>query len=343
MYNNSMMRYAIIATLGPATQSSKMWEGLLADGATAFRLNTSHLAVTDLLNWVERLEQFFQNRGAEIEVVLDLQGSKWRLGELPPRVLVEGEQVRLVLAEAAGDSGGVLPVPRADFFRAAPLSDGEVVLNDAKARLRIERVEAGALLTRVTQAGPVSARKGITLPGSSLRSEDLCEKDREIAEHARDWGFATFAVSYVKDAAEMRRYQTLLNDLLGPGRQIIAKLERAQAMQEAAAIAAHASALWICRGDLGAEIGLPDMARAVHQIARTRSTLPVPVMMAGQVLEHMTCAPNPTRSEVCYLHDCLEWGCDGFVLSDEVAVGQYPLESCRAAAMFRQTGAASKL
>lgn len=339
------MQYAVIATLGPATHDARAWEDLLAAGATAFRLNTSHIAVNDLLGWLARLEVFFHTRPARepVEVVLDLQGSKWRLGVLPARELIVGERVRLVLADALdpGDSAlsGAIPVPRADFFRAAPLSDGEVVLNDAKVRLRIERIEGGVVHARVTQGGPVAARKGITLPGSSVRSEALCEKDREIVERTRAWGFTSCAVSYVKDALEMRRYREIFAALPDPTPKIIAKLERAQAMLEAAAIAQHANEVWVCRGDLGAEMGLPAMAKAVRRLAEHRADIPAPVIMAGQVLEHMTISPTPTRSEVCYLYDCLDWGCDGFVLSDEAAVGRYPVESCRTAAMFRQTGA----
>ena len=334
--------YEIIATLGPSSADPSVWEKLLSAGATAFRLNSSHLTVDELLGWLDRLERFFQTRGGPVEVVIDLQGSKWRLGALEPRYLDMGEQVMLILAEAAdpstGGLSGALPVPRADFFRAAPLSDGEVVLNDAKVRLRIEGVQENALVARVTHAGPIASRKGITLPGSSYRSEALSEKDHQIVTRTRPWDFASFAVSYVKDAAEMRRYRAIFDAMPGMLPRLIAKLERAEAMHEAAEIGQTLlpdGALWVCRGDLGAEVGLPAMARAVHHLTQQIASMPAPLLMAGQVLEHMTCASNPTRSEVCYLHDCLRAGYRGFVLSDEVAVGPYPVESCQAAAAFR--------
>jgi pyruvate kinase len=93
--------------------------------------------------------------------------------------------------------------------------------------------------------------------------------------------------------------------------------------------------LWVCRGDLGAELGLRDMAAAVQRFTQTVGDLPAPVLMAGQTLEHMTRQPTPTRSEVCYLYDTLLAGYRGVVLSDETAIGHYPVESCRAAALFR--------
>ncbi len=335
--------YEVIATLGPSCADAAVWEKLLAAGASAFRLNSSHLTVDELTVWLNRLEAFFEARGSSVEVVIDLQGSKWRLGTLEPRFLDLDQQVTLILAEAVSPGSNVqtavLPVPRADFFRAAPLSDGEVVLNDAKVRLRIEGIQENAVIALVTQAGPVSARKGITLPGSSYRSEALSKKDHEIVTRTRQWSFASYAISYVKDAVEMRRYRAVFDALPGKPPKLIAKLERAQAMDEASEIAQALlpnGALWVCRGDLGAEVGLPAMAQAVHHLTQQIGSIPAPLLMAGQVLEHMTLSPNPTRSEVCYLHDCLRAGYRGFILSDEAAAGPYPVESCRAAAVFRQ-------
>ena len=107
-------------------------------------------------------------------------------------------------------------------------------------------------------------------------------------------------------------------------------------------IAAVANELWVCRGDLGAELGLREMAVAVQRFTQMLGDLSVPVLMAGQVLEHMTQQPTPTRSEVCYLYDTLLAGYRGVVLSDEAAIGRYPVASCRAAAMFRAGSAISR-
>jgi pyruvate kinase len=106
-------------------------------------------------------------------------------------------------------------------------------------------------------------------------------------------------------------------------------------VDEALLVAASADELWLCRGDLGAELGLRAMAEAVQGFSGTIRALPIPTLLAGQVLEHMTGHPTPTRSEVCYLYEALLKGYNGFVLSDEAAIGRYPIESCRAAALFR--------
>jgi pyruvate kinase len=200
--------------------------------------------------------------------------------------------------------------------------------------LQVEAVAGERLLVRVTRGGLLSAHKGITYVASDFRSEALNEKDQEIIQQTKDLPGIRFAISYLRDATEMHRYRTRL----GPRAYLIAKLERAPAMAEAEQIAVEANELWVCRGDLGAELGLPGMAQAVYEFSGRVCGLDCPVMMAGQVLEHMTAAAAPTRAEVCALHDALALGYCGFVLSDETAIGRKPLEACRVAAMFRDNG-----
>jgi pyruvate kinase len=323
-----MKSYSIMATLGPASDRTDIWEAMLAAGATGFRLNTSHLSLEQLAQWMERLERFLRGRG--VPVVLDLQGSKWRLGQFEGRGVMLNERVTLVLDKISEDAGEI-PVPHADFFIAAARSDGEVVLNDAKVRLQVEGIEAERVKARVVQAGPLAANKGITLSRSVYRSERLNEKDQGIYRNTADLNWVRYAISYIKDGAEMRHYC----DLLGGRVDLIAKLEREPALADVQRIAAQAGEVWVCRGDLGAELGLRAMAEAVNGFTRGLPALNVPALMAGQVLEHMVSSPVPTRSEVCYLYDALSAGYAGVVLSDETAMGKYPVQACGMAAQFK--------
>lgn len=324
------MNYEIIATLGPASAEATLWQTMLDAGATAFRLNTSHLSIEQLEAWLANLQAFQAKQERAVPVILDLQGSKWRLGSFAPFELVAGQQIALVHASIF-EGSDVLPVPHADFFSAAPFSSGEIVLNDAKIRLRIETTLPDRVQARVLLGGVIAPHKGITFTASEYRSESLSEKDQTIFKLAHGIERVSFAISYVRDAAEMARYRVLF----GSAARLIAKLERGPAMQEAEQISRSADELWICRGDLGAELGLPAMAEAVARFTAQVRSLPVPAIMAGQVLEHMTVSPTPTRSEVCYLYDTLIQGYHGFVLSDEAAIGRYPIESCRVANLFR--------
>lgn len=324
------MNYAITATLGPASREAATWRDMLSAGVTSFRLNTSHLTTGQVGEWLERLAGFFQSLDSAVPVVLDLQGSKWRVGQFETLELRPGQLVKLCLANE-GDPASGLPVPHADFFQAARQAGREILLNDAKIQLDVQSLGETYLTARVAQGGMLSAHKGLTFRESDYRVETIREKDRAIAEQFGAFSGVRFAVSYVRDGREMERYR----HWLGSEASLIAKLERGPAMQDALEMAHSANELWVCRGDLGAELGLAGMARSVARFSDRISEISVPVLMAGQVLEHMTHEAAPTRSEVCYLLDSLSRGYRGFVLSDEAAIGSYPVESCRAAAMFR--------
>jgi pyruvate kinase len=325
------MNYEIIATLGPASQDAVIWKAMLAAGASAFRLNTSHLSIEQLETWLESLEKFRIAASEEsYPIFLDLQGSKWRLGQFQSFALIPGETVELICALST-DRAGCLPVPHQDFFKAAEMANGEIVLNDAKSRLMVDAIQPGRIVARVHQGGDISGHKGITFAACTYRSEALSQKDRSILDLTRNIPSVRYAISYIKDAAEMNHYRSLV----GKEPYLAAKLEREPAVDEPQAMAEFANEIWLCRGDLGAELGLVGMAESAARFSENVSELKIPAVMAGQVLEHMTTRPVPTRSEICYLYDSLQKGYAGFVLSDETAIGPHPVESCKVAAMFR--------
>jgi pyruvate kinase len=324
------MKYELIATLGPSSSTETLWQAMLSAGVTGLRLNTSHLSLEQLAAWLERLEQFSARCEAPPALVLDLQGSKWRLGQLEMRQLEEGEMIDLIYSTETAQEG-TLPVPHADFFQAAPLSSGEIVLNDARVRLVVEKSTSEQIRARVSLGGPIAAHKGITFTASDYRTEALNAKDQAILRQTRGIPAIRYAISYVKDAIEMSRYRALC----GQDVTLAAKLERQPALEQARQIAETADEVWLCRGDLGAELGQVKMAEAVYRFAADLNAINRPVYLAGQVLEHMVEHPIPTRSEVCYLYEALQKGFAGVILSDETAVGRYPLESCQAAAQFR--------
>jgi pyruvate kinase len=324
------MEYKIIATLGPSSSSEATWLAMLLAGATGFRLNTSHLSLAQINEWLERLNTFIHGLETRPYLALDLQGSKWRLGQFTSFELQEGETIELVYGVSA-DNPHVLPVPHKDFFSTAETASGEIILNDARSRLLIETAGKDWLKARVIQGGMISANKGITVPNHKQRIEVLGEKDRAVYEKTLHLDFIHYAISYVKDAVEMERYRVLF----GKEAHLIAKLERQPAIREAQSIAAFSNELWLCRGDLGAELGLKGMAEAVALVNLDVNNLSRPMFMAGQVLEHLTHHETATRSEICFLYDTLQRGYQGVVLSDETAIGRDPVGTCRTAAVFK--------
>lgn len=322
------MIYQVIATLGPASNTPEIWKEMLDNGCSGFRINTSHVSLAELQQLLERLTAFLRNHSPAMPIFLDLQGSKWRLGRFPAYKLEKNRVVELVQAETA-PSGHTLPVPHEDFFKAGQEAK-EIALNDAKIRIKIESWSADRLTGRVMDGGEISGRKGITLPGTAYRQEKLNPRDEEIFHNCREQPNVRFAVSFIKDSIEMAVYRRLM----GSATHLIAKLERESAVHDVDAMAESVNEFWLCRGDLGAEVGLADMARLTAELNPRVPTIAKPIYLAGQVLEHMTSHPQPTRSEVCHLYDMLRWGYRGVILSDETAVGHYPVESCKMAALF---------
>ena len=356
------MNYRIVATLGPATGEENVWASLLQAGVTAFRLNTSHIELNDLHSWLERISGFLERSGSGVSggqgrrglqdregsfpeepfpVILDLQASKWRIGEVKSTELRIGAAIELIPGEGEDNnttaSGSrILQIPHLDFFAAAQTAEsGEIAINDAKVMLHIENREKRRITARVTRGGEISTGKGITLVGSGYRIEQLNQKDKRVVEIGCAYPFVRYALSYVKDAAEMDNYRRLFNDRWGDRHYLIAKLEQASALEEAEEISRSADELWICRGDLGAEMGPAAMAEGLFRFFPRIRKIPKPVLLAGQVLEHMSAHPAPTRSEISYLYESLRRGFRGIVLSDETALGSFPLEACRTAALFR--------
>lgn len=323
------MKYDITATLGPASESEDLWREMITAGVTSFRFNTSHMEADKVEDMVKRISAFLSKENSDVPIVLDLQGSKWRIGTIEPHDMKEGDVVELRLSDSS-DSKSHIPVPHEDFFTAAHSSGSEIVLNDRKVVLSVEEVSGDSIKARVEKGGPVSSRKGITFSDSQFRSESLKKKDSEIIRRMEPYS-VRYAVSYVKDAEEMKRYR----ELLGENKYIIAKLERGEAVRDALRIKDFSNELWLCRGDLGAELGLRKMAEAAAEFSGIVKDIPCPVVLAGQVLEHMANFPEPTRSEVSYIYEALQKGYSGIVLSDETAVGCCPIEACLTAAMFR--------
>ncbi len=322
--------YDIIATLGPVSDEPNLWHSMLDEGVTGFRLNTSHLTLPELKDWLKRYRFFSNGLNTPCDLILDLQGSKWRLGNIIESELVQGESVKLVHSDTSGQRH-VLPVPHADFFAAAPKSAPDIFLNDAKVHLMVQSINEQTIVAKVVRGGQLSSGKGLTFAESQFRQEAFSPKDLSIIQSTSDMPNIRYAVSYVKDADEMAYYKTQFK----PGAYIIAKIERKTAVNDLSGLSEQASELWVCRGDLGAELGLSDMAQSVNRISEEVARLPIPVLMAGQVLEHMTALPVSTRSEICYMYDCLHTGYKGFVLSDETAIGKFPIVSCKTAAIFK--------
>ncbi len=304
--------HQVVATVGPASYG--LVSRLVEAGATAFRLNASHLSAADLALHIREIRA----EAPRLEIVVDLQGAKMRVGDGQARLVKTNEQLRFCL-HADGD----VHVPHPELFAAVSVGD-TLKCDDDRLHFIVEHVEACVIKTRSLQDGVVSPRKGINLANHPVRLDGLTQTDRLHVEACQPFEDISFAVSFVCDGTEAAWVRAL-----SPRRHLIAKIERREALDRVDDIYRAFDAVWICRGDLGAQLGPRDLARF---IAAFRPPIDqVPTWIAGQVLEHLTHHARPTRSEICHLFDLMSRGYAGIVLSDESAVGIDPVNAVRVA------------
>ncbi|HEY3358644.1 MAG TPA: pyruvate kinase [Polyangia bacterium] len=310
--------FQLVATLGPASLDCA--PALAAAGATSFRLNASHLSPAAAAAAVAQVRQALP----DAPLVVDLQGAKMRLGVLPERPVRAGDTVRF----AAVPGPGAVPLPHPELF--AAVRPGETLsCDDDRLRFRVRAVAGEELEAVALTDGPLRPRKGVNVVEHPVELEDLSPSDRGFLDALEGVPGLAFAYSFMQDGAEaawLRRR--------APGAPVVGKIERAEAVTHLAAIDARVDVVWICRGDLGAQLGMAALGRLVGGL--DPRALRRPALMAGQVLEHLTTHPEPTRSEVCHLHDLVARGYAGLVLSDETAIGRDPAAAVARAAELWQ-------
>jgi pyruvate kinase len=305
--------FQLIATIGPA--SASVAPQLAAAGATAFRLNASHLDASELSDALGRLAR----ECPEAPVVVDLQGAKMRLALPWPREVGTGELVRFTRAP-----GGDVHVPHPELFEQARAGD-VLSADDGRVRFEVEPAGAGVIGARALNAGVLRPRTGVNLERHPVRLAGLTALDAQACRLAAEGGAAALAFSFMLDGTEAAWLRHA-----APGCGVVGKIERREAVDHLRDIAERVDSIWICRGDLGAQLGPAALARSVAALDPRR--FPVPVLMAGQVLEHLTRHQEPTRSEVCHLFDLVARGFAGIVLSDETAIGDDPVHAVATAA-----------
>jgi pyruvate kinase len=321
-------RTKIVATLGPASRSVEMMEALIRAGADVFRLNFSHGSRDDHADNVAMARAAARRAGKEIGLLGDLPGPKLRLGELTGGYadLYEGSEVTLAV-EPEGDSSR-LPVSWEGLPRAVA-DDSPVFLADGRIRLRVLERGAREVRCEVEAGGRVGSHQGLNLPGTEVALPAVGDADLAWVDFAVGNGIDLLAVSFVRRAEDLETVERRLR-VSGSDIPLIAKIEKPQAADNAEEIIGAAlSGIMIARGDLGIELPLasvPVVQKRLLALAGKRSK---PSITATQMLASMVESPRPTRAEVSDVANAIWQGTDAVMLSEETAIGEYPVEAVR--------------
>lgn len=324
-------RTKIVATLGPALDDPKVLDKLIEAGVDVVRINLSHDRHEVHLKRVEAARDRAKAYGREVGVLVDLQGPKIRTGKFKNGSvqLREGETFILDVnhpldagtSERVGVTYKALPQ---DLTRGATL-----LLDDGRLTLWVDKIEASAVICRVVVGGELSNNKGINRQGGGLSANALTDKDREDLKFAAAIKADYLAISFVRTADDVNEARLLLRAAGGHG-GIIAKIERAEAVENAQAIIDAADAIMVARGDLAVEIGdaaVPPIQKRLIRLARMRNKV---VITATQMMESMIESAIPTRAEVSDVANAVLDGTDAIMLSAETATGKHPVAAVSA-------------
>lgn len=322
-----MRQTKIVATLGPATDEGATLQRLLGAGVDVVRLNFSHGHVDDHRRRADTVRTHAATLGRDVGVLCDLQGPKIRIecfanGSIE---LAEGAAFRL---DTRADPANGTKSCVACAYPQLPLDvrAGDILLlNDGAIVLRVTGTSETVVDTVVQVGGTLSNRKGINRLGGGLSADALTDKDRADIVHAVSLDADFIAVSFPRSAADMHEARRLVVEAGGRA-QLVAKIERAEALQDLDALIEASDAVMVARGDLGVEIGdaeLPGWQKRIISAARERNKM---VITATQMMESMIVSPIPTRAEVLDVANAVMDGTDAVMLSAETASGHHPIK-----------------
>jgi pyruvate kinase len=324
-----LRRTKIVATLGPACSDPKVLDRMIEAGVDVVRLNFSHGTAEEHIQRADLVRSLAKTRGRAVGVLVDLQGPKIRIGKFKDGKVTLNNGDRFILdAECElGDQERVgLDYPDLvyDVSRGSTL-----LLDDGRIEMWVEEVQGTQVVCKVVQGGVLSNNKGINRKGGGLSASALTDKDIEDIKTAALLKADYLAVSFPRSAADIQQAREILQ-AHGGNSWIVAKIERAEAVEDLEAIVKASDVIMVARGDLGVEVGdaaVPSLQKKMIRLARHNNKLAI---TATQMMESMISSPIPTRAEVSDVANAVLDGTDAVMLSAETAVGDYPVEAISA-------------
>jgi pyruvate kinase len=316
----------IVCTIGPASRSEAVLEQLILQGMNVARLNFAHGTLQGHTEDIQRIRAVAARLKRHCMIMADLPGPKIRIGKLleEPLLLKKGNDVILTVKDLVGTADQI-PVE----YKRLPESVNRgslIFLNDGFIQLQVEKVSGDKIFCRTVIGGPLLSYKGLNLPGVKTFADAVSDKDLEFVAFALQEGVDAFGVSFAETADDIRKVKTFAQQD-GQSAYVVAKIERAEAIVNFDEIVTAADAIMIARGDLGVQIPLQDVPAVQKKLINKANLLGRPVITATQMLLSMTENIRPTRAEVSDVANAILDGTDAVMLSEETAIGRYPVEA----------------
>lgn len=322
-------RTKIVCTLGPVSGEPLALRAMVDAGMDMARLNCSHGDWESKGAWIEWLRE----NAPQIAVLADLQGPKFRIGDMGEGLELEPETMVTV-----GEGGAQIPIDQPEIL-AAMEPGADLLLGDGEIELRIVAVAGkNRFEARVVNGGLLKSRKGVTLVGKVFDTPSLTRKDLDDVREAVGRGVDFVALSYVKSAADLRELRRVIDRMPGgAGIRLCAKIETPAAVDDLPNILKVADVIMVARGDLGLQMAMDEVPIIQKSIIEACTWAGVPVITATQMLESMIENPRPTRAEATDIANAVLDGTDALMLSGETAAGKHPIECVRTMARIALT------
>jgi pyruvate kinase len=319
-------RTKIVATIGPASESPAMLERLIRAGMNVARLNFSHGDFAGHADRIARVRAAERAAGRRVAIMADLPGPKMRVGKIEPEPieLRGGDAFTLTTEEIVGNTSRV----SVSFERLPQVvrPGARLFLNDGLVQLEVVGVSGPEVRCKVVVGGELRSRKGLNLPGIELGISAFTDHDRACLEFALDHGVDAVSQSFVETAADIEAVRAAAR-VRGKHPFILAKVERAGALEHLDAILQVTDGLMLARGDLGVEVPIEKIALTQKEVLAKANLAGKPVITATQMLESMVSSRLPTRAEATDVANAILDGTDAIMLSAESAMGRYPEEA----------------
>ena len=321
-------RTKIVATIGPATESASQIEKLVTAGATTFRLNFSHGDHAEHAKRIKTIREVSQKLGIHIGILQDLQGPKIRLGRFKDGPISVENGNRFSLTSENVECNQNIATVTYDRLTEEVTPGNRILLDDGRVEMMVEEVDVDnkTLHCSVTVGGVLSNNKGVNFPDVQLSIRALTEKDKiDLAFGLKqdvDW----IALSFVRNPSDIEEIKSLITEQ-GYSVPVIAKIEKFEAIDQIDSVLKLCDGVMVARGDLGVEMPAEEVPLLQKDLIKKANSLGIPIITATQMLDSMASSPRPTRAEVSDVANAILDGTDAVMLSNETAVGEYPIEA----------------
>ncbi|WP_019501799.1 pyruvate kinase [Pseudanabaena sp. PCC 6802] len=321
-------RTKIVATIGPATSSPEMIRKLIEAGATTMRLNFSHGTHADHHRNICTIRQISSELNQPVAILQDLQGPKIRLGRFANGSIILNKGDMFTLTSRDVDCNQTISSVSYDkLAREVPVG-ATIMLDDGKVEMQVESadLESESLHCRTVIGGVLSDCKGVNFPNVHLSVKAMTDKDREDLRFGLTEGVDWVALSFVCNPEDIKEIKDLIA-ASGKSANVIAKIEKHEAIAQMHEILSLCDGVMVARGDLGVEMPAEEVPLLQKRLIRTANQLGKPVITATQMLDSMVSNPRPTRAEISDVANAIIDGTDAVMLSNETAVGKYPIQA----------------